>query len=154
TEIYNIHADFKDEKNLIAAMRNPLWLFKSVELFRKYPQESFSTLQDYPADYLRKWDELCAQAPHTGIAANDAHQNTGLTGQLLEGDKVRVADVLGKKLLELDGKALPIFQSLRKDKKSGDTIFKIQLDPYEVSLRHVGTHLLLTELSEKAVWDA
>src|SRR5262249_10945428 len=36
----------------------------------------------------------------------------------------------------------------------GDTLFKIQLDPYEVSLRHVGTHLLLTDLNEAAVRDA
>ena len=55
-EIYNTHADFKDEKNLIAAMRNPLWLFSSAELFRKYPQEAFSGLLDYPADY--RVDEL------------------------------------------------------------------------------------------------
>ena len=32
-EIYNTHADFKDEKNLQAALRNPLWLFQSVDLF-------------------------------------------------------------------------------------------------------------------------
>ena len=33
-EIYNTHADFKDEKKLLAALRNPLWLWKSVDLFR------------------------------------------------------------------------------------------------------------------------
>src|SRR6266478_4882134 len=76
-EIYNTHADFKDEKTLIAAMRNPLWLFSSADLFRKYPQEAFSALLDYPADDLRRWDELCAKAPHTGVSANDAHQNVG-----------------------------------------------------------------------------
>jgi hypothetical protein len=154
TEIYNIHADFKDEKNLIKAMRNPLWIFKSVDLFRKYPQEAFSTLQDYPVDYLKRWDHFCERAPHTGVAANDAHQNTGLAIRLLEGERIRVEDALGEKLLELDAGAIPILQPLRKNKNAGDTIFKIQLDPYKVSLRHVGTHLLLTELSEKAVWEA
>ena len=154
TEIYNIHADFKDEKNLIAAMRNPLWIFKTVDLFRKYPQEAFSTLQDYPADYLRRWDQLCERSPHTGVAANDAHQNTGLSIRLLDSDKLRVENALGEKLLELDAGALPILQPLRKGKKAGDVLFKIQLDPYECSLRHVGTHLLLTELSESAVREA
>jgi hypothetical protein len=154
TEIYNIHADFKDEKNLIAAMKNPLWIFKSVELFRKYPQEAFSTLQDYPADYLRRWDELCQIAPHTGVAANDAHQNTGLAIRLLPANRVRVEDALGEKLLDLDVNAVPVLQSLGKGKKAGDLLFKIQLDPYERSLRHVGTHLLLAELSEKAVREA
>jgi len=154
TEIYNTHADFKDEKKLIAALRNPLWIFKSAELFMKYPQESFSALQDYPADYLKRWDELCARAPHTGVAANDSHQNVGLVVRLVQGDKARLEDALGEKLFELDVKALPVLQSMAKGKRVGDILFQIRLDPYQVSLRHVGTHLLLPELTEKAVWEA
>jgi hypothetical protein len=154
TEIYNTHADFKDEKNLIVALRNPLWLHKTAELFRKYPQEAFSSLQDYPADYLKRWDHLCKTSPHTGVAANDSHQNVGLMIRLAEGNKARFEDALGKRLLELDGGLLPAFAAMRKDKRVGDTLFQIQLDPYENSLRHVGTHLLMKKLSEKAVWEA
>ncbi len=154
TEIYNTHADFKDEKNLQKAMRNPLWIIQAAELFRKYPQEAFSALQDYPADYLKKWDELCRKAPHTGIAANDAHQNVGLVVRLTEGSKARFEDALGKSLFELDIGAIPLMQPLLKDKKIGDVVFQTRLDPYENSLRHVGTHLLLTEQNEKAVWEA
>jgi hypothetical protein len=153
TEIYNAHADFKDEKRLIAAMRNPLWIFGAADLFRKYPQEAFSALQDYPADYLRRWDQLCAKAPHTGVAANDAHQNVGLTARLVAGNKVRLEDALGERLFELDAALVPALRP-GKDQKAGDVLFRLTLDPYEVSLRHVGTHLLLTELSEKAVWEA
>src|SRR5207247_1198274 len=101
-EIYNTHADFKDEKKLQASMRNPLWLFKTAELIKKYPQESFSALQDYPADYLKHYDELCQMYPHTGIAANDSHENVGLRVKLLDGGKLRVEDPLGKKLFELN----------------------------------------------------
>src|SRR5262249_1874032 len=144
----------KDEKNLQAAVRNPLWLWKSAELFRKYPQEAFSALQDYPADYLRRWDELCRKAPHTGVAANDAHQNVGLVVRLLEGDKARFEDALGKKLFEADAASLPVLQPLLKDKKAGHVLLRLQLDPYECSLRPVGTPLLLSELSEKAVREA
>lgn len=43
-EIYNTHADFKDEKRLVAALKNPLWLLGTTDLFRKYPQEAFSAL--------------------------------------------------------------------------------------------------------------
>jgi hypothetical protein len=154
TEIYNTHADFKDEKNLIAALRNPFWILKSIELFRKYPQESFSALQDYPADYLRKWDQLCEKAPHTGVAANDAHQNVGLVVRLAQGNKVVFEDALGKKLFELDAGLVPALGPPGKDKKTGDVVFQIRLDPYENSLRHVGTHLLLTQLCRKAVWEA
>jgi hypothetical protein len=153
-EIYNIHADFKDEKNLIAALRNPLWIVRSAELFRKYPQEAFSALQDYPADYLKRWDQLCEKTPHTGVAANDAHQNVGLVVRLIAGDKVRLEDALGKVWFELGAGAIPALQPLRKGKKAGDIVFQARLDPYECSLRHVGTHLLLTELSRKAVWEA
>jgi hypothetical protein len=154
TEIYNIHADFKDEKNLQKAMRNPLWMLQAAELFRRYPQESFSALQDYPADYLKKWDEICRKAPHTGIAANDAHQNVGLIVRLIEGAKARFEDALGKSLFELDTEKIPLLQPFLKDKKAGDVVFQIQLDPYENSLRHVGTHLLMPDLTEKSVWEA
>jgi hypothetical protein len=153
TEIYNTHADFKDEKRLLAALRNPQWILQSVELFRKYPQEAFSALLDYPADYLRRWDQLCAKTPHTGIAANDAHQNIGLTVRRLAKDRVRLEDALGKKLFELGAGKLPALPAAGAG-QSGDVLFRLRLDPYECSLRHVGTHLLLTELSEPAVWDA
>ena len=153
TEIYNTHADFKDEKNLIAAMRNPLWMITSANLFRKYPQESFSALLDYPRDYLKRWDELCEKAPHTGVAANDSHQNVGLSIRLVDQDKVRFEDALGEKLLELHVGANAALQQLAKGKNAGDVLFQIRLDHYENSLRHVGTHLLLAELTEKAVWE-
>jgi len=154
TEVYNIHADFKDEKNLQKAMRNPLWILQAAELFRKYPQESFSALQDYPADYLKKWDQLCHQAPYTGIAANDAHQNVGLVVRLIEGGKARFEDALGTSLFELDTATIPFLRPLIADKRPGDVVFQIRLDPYENSLRHVGTHLLMPELTEKSVWNA
>lgn len=153
-EIYNTHADLKDEKNLLAALRNPLWIFQSVDLFQKYPQEAFSALLDYPADYLKRWDQLCARAPHTGVAANDAHQNVGLIIRLVEGNKARFEDALGKKLFEVDAGAIPALQPRRQGKQVGDVLFQLRLDPYENSLRHVGTHLLLKELSREAVWEA
>ena len=34
-----------------------------------------------------------------------------------------------------------------------NTVFKLQLDPYEQSLRHVGTHVLATELSRDAIQE-
>jgi hypothetical protein len=153
-EIYNTHADFKDEKKFIAALRNPLWLVQATERVRKYPQESYSALQDYPADYLKRWDELCDLAPHTGVSANDAHQNVGLVVRWASDDKARIEDALGKLLIELEVATLPGSDRLRQGKQVGDVLFRLLLDPYENSLRHVGTHLLLTELTEKAVREA
>ncbi len=154
TEIYNLHADFKDETKLTHALRNPLWVPTLLELFRKYPQEAMSAVQDYPAGYLRRWDQLCATAPHTGVAANDSHQNVGLAMRLADGENVRIEDALGKRLLEVKLVLLPFLQPLRKGKKAGDLLLRFQLDPYENSFRHVGTHLLMPELSRSAVWGA
>jgi hypothetical protein len=60
-------------------------------------------------------------------------------------------DVLGEKGLEMDVSALPDIEALRKDKQPGDVIFSLFLDRYENSLRHVGTHLLLKDLSEQSM---
>ncbi len=153
-EIYNTHADFKDEKKMIEAMRSPLWILQAAELIRKYPQESYSALQDYPSDYLKRWDELCKTAPHTGVSANDAHQNVGMIVRWMDGDKARVEDPLGKVLVELPLVTLPSSIVKREGKKEGDELFRLLFDPYENSLRHVGTHLLLTELNQKAVQES
>jgi hypothetical protein len=88
------------------------------------------------------------------VAANDAHQNVGLVARRLGKGRVRVEDALGKQLFELDAGKLPALRPPREGKGPGDVLLRLRLDPYENSLRHVGTHLLLTELSEKAVWDA
>jgi hypothetical protein len=150
-EIYNTHADFKDEKNMMTALRNPFRMIQLAGLIKEYPQESFAALQNYPADYLKRWDELTQIAPHTGVSANDAHQNVGFVIRWTEGSKGRLEDALGEKGLELDLAALPDIETLKKDKQPGDIIFSMFLDRYENSLRHVGTHLLLKELNEESV---
>ena len=150
-EIYNTHADFKDEKNLVSALKNPFRMIQLAELIQKYPQECFAAIQNYPADYLKRWDELTQIAPHTGVSANDAHQNVGFVIRWTDGDKGRLEDALGEKGLEMDLSALPDIDALRKDKQPGDVIFSLFLDRYENSLRHVGTHLLLKDLSEQSV---
>ena len=153
-EIYNTHADFKDERKLIEALKNPMWLINSADSFRKYPQEAFSALLDYPADYLKRWDQLCEKAPHTGVSANDAHQNVGIVVRLVEPTVARIEDALGEKLLEINAAANPAFLPLLKGKKVGDILFELRLDRYEHSLRHVSTHLLMKELTKEAVWEA
>ena len=98
TEIYNTHANFSDKKKPAAKLKSPLGMFQLMERFRNYPQEAFGALQDYPAGYLRKWDELCQQNPHTGVAAPDSHQNVGLFVRLLDDGNVRLEVALGEQL--------------------------------------------------------
>jgi hypothetical protein len=153
-EIYNTHADFKTEKRLIANLKNPLWLVQSGDVFQKYPREAISALQDYPEDYLRRWDELCLAFPHCGVSANDAHQNTGIVIKLADSGKVLVEDPIGNKLLELDAAIAGAVMPSIKTAKPGDELYRLQLDYYENSLALVGTHLLMKEHTKEAVWDA
>lgn len=153
TEIYNTHADFKEEKRLLSALKNPIRMMQLADVFRRYPQESFAALQKYPQDYLKRWDQLCQLSAHTGISANDAHQNIGIVVRWIEGNRGRLEDAAGKPLIDVDLSFVPDSEQLRQNRRPGDVISSLYLDPYEVSLRHVGTHLLLTELSESAVRD-
>jgi hypothetical protein len=67
TEIYNTHADFKDELKFISALKNPFGLMSVAQAVKEYPQEMFAAIHDYPADYLKKWDDLCQKSRHTGL---------------------------------------------------------------------------------------
>jgi len=153
-EIYNTHADAKEETRLYALMKNPLWLVQAKKVLDAHPQEALAALFDYPADYLKRFDELCVTYPHTGVSANDAHQNVGLRITLLEGGKVRVADALDEELTVLDAAIVAAFTPIAPDAKPGDLVFSLQLDPYQQSLRHVGTHVLATELTRDAIQEA
>lgn len=153
-EIYNTHADAKEETRLYQMMKNPLWLVQAKKVLDEYPQESLAAIFDPPAAYLARFDELCQSFPHTGVSANDAHENVGLRITLLEGDKVRVADALDEELTVLDRAVVAAFTAIPADAEPGDVVFSLQLDPYENSLRHVGTHVLATALTRDAIEEA
>ena len=155
TEIYNIHADFKDEAGLLQALRNPLTLITVVSpAFRQYPQEAFAALQDYPADYLRRWGELNRKHRLTGISANDAHQNTGVRAIVGKDGQLLIQDGTGEQLARLDTNKTPALKLLIAGLNAGDAVFELQLDPYARSFRHVSTHLLLKSFDEAAVREA
>lgn len=154
TEIYNTHADLKDEKKLLASMQSPIGLLALLPACTRYPQEFFAALQDYPIDYLRRYDELCLTRPHTGVAGNDSHHNMGVRAVLQENGKVLVEDRLGEKLAELDPEKILVLRPMIKGKSAGETVVELDLDPYERNFGFVSTHLLLTELSQPAVWEA
>ena len=83
SEIYNTHADFKDEPKFLAALRSPLTMLTLMGAVKQYPQEVFGALMDYPADYLEMGDpdvaerfltafeaaiERLTQMPYLGVA--------------------------------------------------------------------------------------
>jgi hypothetical protein len=155
SEIYNLHADFKDETRLIKSMRSLTGLLSLLPASRNYPQETMASLMDYPADYLRRYDELCQKERLTGIAANDAHHNNSIKAVVLEDGRLQLVDALGTKLARIDPRKLTVLNPyLPKDLHTGETHVILDLDPYERSFRHVSTHLLLSEPSERAVREA
>ncbi|MFO1022624.1 MAG: hypothetical protein U0903_18290 [Planctomycetales bacterium] len=154
SEIYNLHADFKEESRLVKSLASPAGLLPLILASRSYPQELTAALQDYPADYLRRWDELCQKSKLTGVAANDAHHNNGLIATLLENGDLKLEDRLGKPLATINPNKVPIVKPFILGKKVGEPITLLDLDPYERSFKHVNTHMLLTELSDPAVREA
>jgi hypothetical protein len=153
-EIYNTHADLKGEKRFLAAFRSPLMMFNLVGAVKQYPQEVFGAVLDYPADYLKRYDELCQIARHTGVSANDSHHNQAYYVKILDDGKVLIEDILGEKIASIDPEKLPAIKLLTAGKKPGDVLFKLDLDPYVHSFRHVSTHLLLPEVNEAEVREA
>jgi PHP domain len=154
SEIYNTHADFMEETKFISALKTPLGLLALIPAVKQFPQETFAALQDYPAAYLKRYDELCQQARHTGVSANDAHHNQAFRGRVTEDGKMQLDDALGKKLLVLDPAKVPFIKPMMAGKQPGDLAFELDLDPYERSFRHVSTHLLMKEVTRDNVWEA
>lgn len=154
SEIYNTHADVKNETRFLASLHSPLTMIGLASSVKQYPQEVFGALSDYPADYLHRFDELCRKARHTGVSANDAHHNQRFLIKVLDGGALQLEDALGEVIAKLDpDKFLPL-KLLTAGKKTGDIIFELDLDPYGRSFHHVSTHLLLKEVTEQSVWEA
>ena len=154
SEIYNTHADFKDEPKFLAALRSPLTLLTLMGAVRQYPQEVFGALLDYPADYLARYDQLCQKSRLTGVSANDSHHNQAYRATVMEDGKVQLEDALGVKLAVLDPEKIAPLKLLVGGRKAGDVILDLDLDPYARSFRHVSTHLLLSAVDETSVWEA
>jgi len=150
-EIYNTHADFKDEPRFMMTLRSPLGMLGLAPALKQFPQETFAALEDYPADYLKRWDQLCQKRHMTGVSANDAHHNQAYRAVLLDTGKVQLVDALDKKVAVLDPEKLAPLKLLVAQKQAGDVIFELDLDPYARSFHHVSTHLLLPEITEEAV---
>lgn len=153
-EIYNTHADVMGELQFLAALKNPVMMIGLLPALQQFPQETFGAILDYPEDYLRRWDQLCQMAPHTGIAANDAHHNQAFRILVTEDHQLAIEDALGKRVATLDPDKTPLVKPLIGNKQPGDRIMEMDLDPYERSFRHVSTHLLMRDLNKEEVWQA
>lgn len=152
-EIYNTHTDAKDEpiKLLVSA------LILNLPAAKKYPIAAFESFFDYPADFLARYDRYTREAPFGGVAANDSHQNQGFKVFALPEGGVEIRDatdnvvwknngVAGKMLLAAFGNA--------KNVDKATLVAEVLLDPYEISMRHVGSYLQIDEINEYSIRGA
>src|SRR6185369_5930682 len=103
-------------------------------------------------------DRLTCQGTFTGIAANDSHQNVSVELSALPDGTVRALDGAGKELWKTDGAAATAlrkaFGPYETAPAESTTLTKVQFDPYEISMRHVGTFLQIAEITEKSIRHA
>lgn len=148
-EIYNIHADIKDE-----SLRD---LAPDILLnFRAYPEQTIRLIFDRNTEMLEHWDTMNIERDIVGIAANDCHQNVGVYGIYTEDGNLLVREASGKNEWDVN---LNFFTRLLLRLASGPLVpgeeaFRIQIDPYDLMIRYVSTYALASELTEEAILDA
>ncbi len=156
-EIYNRHADAKDDMNIfapiMAAVTDPKKLADFGALLEKYPDEMLATQLDYPELYLSKWDQETATRRLTGVAANDCHHNQVFVSKMVDADTVLVGTIVDPDdgMRTFTAKQFPGIAELTKGHQPGDIVARLDFDPYYRSMRNVATHLLTNELTEDAV---
>jgi hypothetical protein len=150
-EIYNTHADLKDETSGLIGLLPDLLVSQ-----RRYPDHVFRLIFDAPSAILSRWDNLNRDRSIVGIAGNDCHQNTGFRLIVTEAHTLRLEDTSPETLREWT--LNPFTRTLARlawgPLLPGRKLFHVQLDPYARMTRHVGTHVLARELTEPAILDA
>jgi hypothetical protein len=158
-EIYNLHADFNDEKELLRALtpKDTAGYARLLELlngFKDYPHEALAALQDHPGPFLARYDTLSQSRRIIAAAGNDSHQNTGFVVYGAGNGKYRLTDPLGDEIATLDAAKTPALRLLFGEPAPGRELFRRQLDPYPVSLGFVSTHVLAHNLTENDLRNA
>ncbi len=155
-EIYNTHADAEDHRSALSNSVEPAGLARwlgLIEAARRYPRELFASIFDPPIANLSVWDRLNRTRHVVGIAGNDSHQNVGVTVKGGEDGRLDVVDALGKLLANPRARDLPLLL-FGADPIPGQTLLKVQLDPYDISFGYVSTHLLTRAITEPACFAA
>ncbi len=156
-EIYNRHADAKDDMNIfgpiVAAVTDPEKFASFNALVEKYPDEMLATQLDYPELYLRKWDQELPARRLVGVGANDCHHNQVFVSKMVDADTVLVGTIVDPDddMRKFTSAQYPGIKELTKGHQPGDIVARLDFDPYYRSMRNVSTHILTNELTEDAV---
>ncbi len=152
-EIYNTHSDAMDEpmgQLLVALVLN-------LPAAIRHPEAAFCALLDPPTEFLARFDQLTTEAPFAGLAANDSHQNQGIKLVALPDGSVEAVDVTGDTVWTGKGLAAGVLRAGFGQKgpvEARKVLASVQFDPYEISMRHVGTFLQVSEVNGKTIRHA
>ncbi len=148
-EIYNTHADTKDEE--LTALAPDILMN-----FRKYPEQTIRLIFDRNTEMLAHWDQMNMTRDIVGIAANDCHQNVGVYGVYMDNGNIMIYEASGKRQEEynLNFFTRTLLRLFAGPLTPGEEAFRIQLDPYDLMIRYVSTYALASELTEEAILDA
>lgn len=150
-EIYNIHTDFKEVKL-------PRVIPEILLNARDYPDLVLRLIHRRPAALLRRWDEVARHGRRiTGIAGNDAHQNSGLQGFCTVSNTFLLTttgpdDALGEWRLNTFTRGLLALAC--GPLRTNAPLFRFEADRHETMLRFVNTHVWVREDTEAALLEA
>jgi hypothetical protein len=156
-EIYNRHWDATQDKTslLLLALKltDPRQATELQDAVRLYPDELFAFQCDYPKLYLDKWDEGTKKKRLTGVAANDCHHNQVLLVKMVDEENVLLGTNVDadEQMRKVTAALRPGIKQMTKGHKPGDVLVKLDTDPYVVSFRNSGTHVLAPKLDEAAL---
>ncbi|MCX8065886.1 MAG: hypothetical protein N3G21_12065 [Candidatus Hydrogenedentes bacterium] len=152
-EIYNIHTNFKSlTRNYLIFTLIPNILVN----INKYHEQLLRSIFSPLTQVISKWDELNISRKIVGIAGNDCHENTGLVGKITPQGTLSIEDTSPDKIAEykLNFFSRIFLRILFGKLEPNRVLFHIQLDPYDLMVRYVATHILARELTEESVLDA
>lgn len=159
-EICNRHWDAKQDiaSLLVLTMKltDPKQLADLKEAERLYPDELLAFQYDYPKLYLDKWDEGTKHQRLTGVAANDCHHNQVMVVKMVDENTVLIGTNVDKvaDMQRITSTLRPGIKELIKDKKPGDIVAQVDIDPYYRSFRNLSTHVLAPKLDEFTIRSA
>ncbi|HEX2463029.1 MAG TPA: histidinol phosphatase [Thermoanaerobaculia bacterium] len=161
TEIYNRHADAKDDAASMAElaqwMTDPAGVVRLRNAISRHPVEVYAAQQDYPAEYLTAWDRATAAGQRlVGVAANDCHHNQVFVVKKIDEASVRLGTVVDAddEMTVFTTATRPRLPEMVANRDAGEVVARFDFDPYWVSMRFVSTHILARALDEASVREA
>jgi len=148
-EIYNIHTDFLDEKYIKIL---PDMILNSGT----YPDQTLRIIFDRHDRIHQHWDELNKTRKIVGFCAVDAHKNVGVRLQYTAEERFLLRDTSPDLDNSVELTWLPRWfaRLCWGPLEPGKTLFQIDWDPYDRSLRYDNNHLLIKEVNDQTLSDA